>query len=173
VTVASEWSSALRITPNGTARVHALGDVNGMSREVIETLPAAIYITDAEGRLTFYNEAAVALWGYRPELGESKFFSAGRVGLGDLRKQSGKQRKAAFRCRQIQFRDEVLQRDGKPYSGIVKTNFIAKCCKEAGLVAKDGRCVAGGGSNSLSWLTASGGALVETYFPQVGDGISL
>ena len=54
-------------------KFHALGDVNGMSREVIEALPAAIYMTDAEGRLTFYNEAAVALWGYRPELGDTKF----------------------------------------------------------------------------------------------------
>jgi two-component system, chemotaxis family, CheB/CheR fusion protein len=62
-----------RITPNGTARVHALGDVNGLSREAIEALPAAIYMTDAEGRLTFYNEAAAELWGCRPELGESKF----------------------------------------------------------------------------------------------------
>ena len=30
-------------------------------------------MTDAEGRLTFYNEAAVELWGCRPELGESEF----------------------------------------------------------------------------------------------------
>ena len=44
-----------------------------MSREAIEALPAAVYMTDAEGRLTFYNEAAVAFWGCRPELGESKF----------------------------------------------------------------------------------------------------
>jgi PAS domain S-box-containing protein len=80
VTVASEWSSTLkgveaqpRITANGAARVHALGDVNGLSREAIEALPAAIYRTDAEGRLTFYNEAAAELWGCRPELGESKF----------------------------------------------------------------------------------------------------
>ena len=62
-----------RITPNGTARVHALGDVNGLSREAIEALPAAIYMTDAEGRLTFYNEPAAELWGCRPELGENKF----------------------------------------------------------------------------------------------------
>jgi PAS domain-containing protein len=62
-----------RITPNGTARVHTLGDVNGLSRDAIEALPAAIYMTDAEGRLTFYNEAAAELWGCRPELGESKF----------------------------------------------------------------------------------------------------
>src|SRR5689334_4992008 len=30
-------------------------------------------MTDAEGRLTFYNEAAAELWGCRPELGENKF----------------------------------------------------------------------------------------------------
>ena len=80
MTVASEWSSVPRgvgalprITSNGMGRVHALGDVNGLSREAIEALPAAIYMTDAEGRLTFYNEAAAELWGCRPELGESKF----------------------------------------------------------------------------------------------------
>jgi PAS domain S-box-containing protein len=50
-----------------------LVNVNGPSRGVIEALPAAIYMTDAEGRLTFYNEAAAELWGCRPELGENKF----------------------------------------------------------------------------------------------------
>ena len=30
-------------------------------------------MTDSEGRLTFYNEAAAELWGCSPELGESKF----------------------------------------------------------------------------------------------------
>jgi PAS domain S-box-containing protein len=49
------------------------GDVNGLSREAIEALPTAVYMTDADGRLTFYNEAAVALWGRRPEVGQSKF----------------------------------------------------------------------------------------------------
>jgi PAS domain S-box-containing protein len=61
------------ISPKGMTRIHALGDVNGLSREAVEALPAAIYMTDSEGRLTFYNEAAVELWGCRPELGESKF----------------------------------------------------------------------------------------------------
>jgi len=50
-----------------------LADVVNLSRDAIEALPAAVYMTDAEGRLTFYNEAAAALWGCRPELGESKF----------------------------------------------------------------------------------------------------
>jgi PAS domain S-box-containing protein len=48
-----------------------LGD--NLWRELIETIPAAIYTTDAAGRITFYNEAAATLWGCRPELGKSEF----------------------------------------------------------------------------------------------------
>ena len=40
---------------------------------LIQALPAAIYATDAAGRITFYNEAAAELWGCRPELGKSRF----------------------------------------------------------------------------------------------------
>jgi PAS domain S-box-containing protein len=36
---------------------------------LLQALPVAIYTTDAEGRITFYNEAAADLWGYRPEPG--------------------------------------------------------------------------------------------------------
>ena len=38
-------------------------------RPLLEALPAAVYTTDAAGRITFYNEAAVELAGHRPELG--------------------------------------------------------------------------------------------------------
>src|SRR5689334_22923921 len=41
--------------------------------ELLGSLPAAIYTTDAQGRITYYNEAAAALWGCRPELGQSEF----------------------------------------------------------------------------------------------------
>lgn len=41
--------------------------------DVLEALPEATYITDAQGRISFYNEAAAQLWGVRPELGKSKF----------------------------------------------------------------------------------------------------
>jgi PAS domain S-box-containing protein len=63
------------ITPVSSAktRPNTSGDVSGLSRDAIEALPAAVYMTDAEGRLTFYNEAAAVLWGCRPELGEAKF----------------------------------------------------------------------------------------------------
>ncbi|WP_158816433.1 sensor histidine kinase [Methylocapsa sp. S129] len=38
-------------------------------RGVLDALTAAVYITDAAGLITYYNEAAAALWGRRPELG--------------------------------------------------------------------------------------------------------
>jgi PAS domain S-box-containing protein len=41
--------------------------------DVLEALPEAVYITDAEGRITYYNDAAARLWGVRPELGKSEF----------------------------------------------------------------------------------------------------
>lgn len=39
-------------------------------RTFLEALAVAVYTTDAEGRITFFNEAAVELWGRRPALGE-------------------------------------------------------------------------------------------------------
>ncbi len=36
---------------------------------LLEALPVALYMTDTEGHITFFNEAAAALWGNRPELG--------------------------------------------------------------------------------------------------------
>jgi PAS domain S-box-containing protein len=42
-------------------------------RELLDGLPAAVYTTDAEGRITYYNEAAAALWGHRPTLGSSEW----------------------------------------------------------------------------------------------------
>jgi two-component system CheB/CheR fusion protein len=42
-------------------------------RDLVNALPAAIYITDATGGIIFCNEAAVTLWGCRPEFGKSKF----------------------------------------------------------------------------------------------------
>jgi PAS domain-containing protein len=42
-------------------------------REVLDALPAAIYATDAAGQITYFNEAAVKLWGCRPELDNSEW----------------------------------------------------------------------------------------------------
>ncbi len=43
------------------------------SNELLQALPAALYMTDAAGRITFYNEAAAQLWGCRPTLGTAEF----------------------------------------------------------------------------------------------------
>jgi PAS domain S-box-containing protein len=48
-------------------------------RELLEALPAAVYTTDAAGRITFYNQAAVELWGCRPELGKSEWCGSWRL----------------------------------------------------------------------------------------------
>ena len=36
----------------------------------LDTLGVAVYTTDAKGGITYFNEAALALWGRRPDLGE-------------------------------------------------------------------------------------------------------
>jgi PAS domain S-box-containing protein len=41
--------------------------------ELLEALPVAVYVTDAKGRITFFNDAAATLWGCRPELGKDEF----------------------------------------------------------------------------------------------------
>ncbi|MGH7029248.1 MAG: PAS domain S-box protein, partial [Stellaceae bacterium] len=48
-------------------------------RQLLEALPAAVYTTDAEGRLTFYNQAAVEFSGRRPELGSDRWCVSWRL----------------------------------------------------------------------------------------------
>src|ERR1700739_1078167 len=45
----------------------------GHFRKILDELPAAIYVTDALGRITYFNEAAVTLWGHRPTAGTSEW----------------------------------------------------------------------------------------------------
>jgi PAS domain S-box-containing protein len=42
-------------------------------RQELYAFPTAIYTTDAAGRITFFNAAAVEMWGCTPELGSSEF----------------------------------------------------------------------------------------------------
>ena len=39
-------------------------------RSFLDAVAVAVYTTDIDGRITFFNQAAVDLWGRRPELGE-------------------------------------------------------------------------------------------------------
>jgi PAS domain S-box-containing protein len=61
---------------------HTNGRVHN-STELLQALPAAVYTTDAAGLITFYNEAAVQLWGCRPELGKSEFCGSWKLSWPD------------------------------------------------------------------------------------------
>ena len=49
------------------------------SRELLEAVSAAVFATDAVGRIVFYNQAAADLWGVRPELGKTEWTGAWRL----------------------------------------------------------------------------------------------
>jgi PAS domain S-box-containing protein len=50
--------------------VGTAADAAPQVQAVLDALGVAVYTTDARGRITFFNEAAAALWGRRPEMGE-------------------------------------------------------------------------------------------------------
>jgi PAS domain S-box-containing protein len=53
--------------------------------ELLEALPVAVYTTDAAGHITFFNQAAVDLWGRRPEVGTERWCGAWRLYWADGR----------------------------------------------------------------------------------------
>ncbi len=52
---------------------HSLAESEQRYRSVIEALPAAVYTTDAAGRLTMFNQAAVDFSGRKPEVGSDSW----------------------------------------------------------------------------------------------------
>jgi PAS domain-containing protein len=57
---------------NASNRISAAWSTCGFEPDqLFQGLPAAVYTTDAAGRITFYNKAAAALWGRHPELGKN------------------------------------------------------------------------------------------------------
>jgi len=65
--------NVFRERPEQRLHQFSLNGGKGTSDEILRGLPAAVYTTDAAGRITFYNEAAAELWGVRPELGATEF----------------------------------------------------------------------------------------------------
>ena len=51
----------------------------GQLSQLLDALPTAVYTTDAAGRITSYNRAAVELWGCRPQLGKSEWCGSWRL----------------------------------------------------------------------------------------------
>jgi PAS domain S-box-containing protein len=70
--------------PKGGAEIFFAAPVEGISQEgyfrkILDELPAAIYVTDALGCITYYNEAAATLWGHRPTVGASEWCGSWRL----------------------------------------------------------------------------------------------
>ena len=63
----------------GTRRGDRLHENDRRFRELLDALPAAVYTTDVEDRITFFNEAASELWGQRPALGRSEWCGSWRL----------------------------------------------------------------------------------------------
>jgi PAS domain S-box-containing protein len=62
----------LRLVESVASRYHSSDEAVGGDdyRSFLEALGVAVYTTDADGAITFFNEAAAQLWGRRPTLGE-------------------------------------------------------------------------------------------------------
>jgi PAS domain S-box-containing protein len=56
-----------------------LRDSERQLQELIAAIPAAIYTTDAEGKITYFNQAAVELTGRRPTIGSDEWCSTWKL----------------------------------------------------------------------------------------------
>jgi PAS domain S-box-containing protein len=66
-------SEVVRVRPKSAGSASVPWFAATRLREVLDALPAAIYTTDAQGRITYYNEAAVDFSGRRPQLGDDRW----------------------------------------------------------------------------------------------------
>jgi PAS domain S-box-containing protein len=60
----------VRELPQGQPALSQIEESERRFRQIVAVLPAALYTTDAEGQINLFNEAAVQLWGRRPEPGD-------------------------------------------------------------------------------------------------------
>ena len=57
----------------------ALRESEARFRNLVLALPAAVYTTDREGRITLFNDRAAELWGRRPEIGKDLWCGSWRI----------------------------------------------------------------------------------------------
>ncbi|WP_445500796.1 PAS domain-containing sensor histidine kinase [Microvirga sp. G4-2] len=72
----------IRVIEDITERLRAeerLRESERSVRDLLEALPAAVYTTDAQGRITYYNQAAVAFSGRTPVLGTDEWCVSWRL----------------------------------------------------------------------------------------------
>ena len=69
------WPALFRSQP---LRAQLTADLAEPNR-LLDMLPAALYVTDAAGRIVYFNEAAAALWGCRPKLHSDQWCGSWRL----------------------------------------------------------------------------------------------
>ena len=79
-------SKHLRHIANPKRGQESAGETDRKFREMIDALPAAVYTTDAKGRLTHFNQACVELSGRVPELGTDKWCVSWKLDYPDGRR---------------------------------------------------------------------------------------
>ncbi|WP_343704440.1 PAS domain S-box protein [Chitinophaga sp.] len=57
----------------------ALRESEERYRQLVQALPAAVYSCDAQGYITFYNDAAASLWGRSPEIGKDQWCGSWKI----------------------------------------------------------------------------------------------
>src|SRR5688500_8136333 len=66
--------------PNGFNNlINILEQDDSSYTQLLQQLPVAIYTCNAIGQLTFYNEAAVSMWGKRPEIGKDLWCGSWKI----------------------------------------------------------------------------------------------
>ena len=63
--------------PKGSRTPQSDGPI--ATSHLLDVLPTALYVTDAAGRITYFNEAAAALWGCRPKLHSDQWCGSWRL----------------------------------------------------------------------------------------------
>ena len=66
-------------TATQTSLASSLHEADERYRRLVDILPAAIYSTDAQGRIMQFNQAAAELWGRAPKIGEDQWCGSYRI----------------------------------------------------------------------------------------------
>jgi PAS domain S-box-containing protein len=70
---------AIDNTENNQANYDALKESEFRHRQIVEALPIAYYTCNPEGYILYCNEAAIKLWGRKPELGKDMWCGSWRI----------------------------------------------------------------------------------------------
>ncbi len=78
--IRSNWAeAAVAVGAGWPCRVSVLHAPAVVPSQVLDQLPAAVYITDAAGKIIYFNEPAAALWGCRPTLNSDQWCGSWRL----------------------------------------------------------------------------------------------